>query len=332
MTRYSRRDALTTGLSALATLAVAPALLPKRALAAEPVLTIYGPPASPSLMLARLAQDEATPARLGRVEFRTWKTPDEMRAGMASGNMAITAVPSYTAANMYNRGLPVRMLSVLSWGLLYVVARDPNIRSLADLAGKKFAVALKNDMPDLLLRFLGPKNGLNIGENVDVQYVSNSIEAIQLLFAGRVDAALVSEPAATAAVVRGARDGLPIRRAIDIQQEWARVTGRSPRIPQVGLAVTAEVASKPEVLAALQQGLLSARQWIVDNPASAARMGAEHMGLMAPIVEKSIATSNLAATAAKEAREELEFFFSTLAADSPAIIGGKLPDGAFYLG
>lgn len=332
MSRYSRREALTTGLSALAAVSIAPALLPKRAWAAAPALTVYGPPASPSLMLAYLAEDKAISDRLGGVEFRTWMTPDEMRAGVASGSMAVTAVPTYAAANMYNRGLPVRMLSVLSWGLLYVVARDPSIRSFADLAGKKFAVALKNDMPDLLLRFLAPKNGLDVGKDMHIHYVSSSIEAIQLLFAGRVDAALVSEPAATAAVVRGARDSQPIHRAIDIQQEWARTTGRTPRIPQVGLAVTTDIESKPDVVAALQQGLASARQWIADNPSGAARLGAEHMGLMAPIIEKSIPTSNLAATPAAEAREDLEFFFATLAADNPAIIGGKMPDRAFYLG
>ncbi len=334
MTTFSRRAALRTGLSAVAALALPPALLlPRRARAVEDALTIHGMPATPSLMLAHLVESGALEGAVGRVDFRIWRTPDEMRAGVASGSMSVTATPSYAAANMYNRGLPVRLLNVMTWGLLYVVSRDPSVNGFADLAGKSVALPFKNDMPDLVFRHVAAKSGMDLAKDMNAQYVATPMEAIQLLLAGRVDAALTSEPAATAAVMRGLKGGVEVRRAVDLQQEWARVTGRSARIPQAGLAVTAKVAEeRPELVAALQSGIGRARDWVANNPSSAARMGAAYMDLKAPIIERAIATSNLAATPAAEARDELEFLFATLAEDNPAIIGGKLPDGAFYLG
>lgn len=334
MTLYSRRATLRTGLTGLAAFAMAPGLLlSRRSGASEAGLTIHGMPATPSVMLAHLVESGTLDGIAGKTTFRVWRTPDEMRAGVASGTMAVTAAPSYAAANMYNRGLPVRLLNVMTWGLLYVVARDPSINAFADLAGKRVALAFKNDMPDLVFRHVVAKSGMVLAKDMDVQYVATPMEAIQLLLAGKVQAALASEPAATAAVMRGMQAGVEVRRAVDLQQEWARVTGRSPRIPQAGLAVSADIVEKrPELVVALQNALETARAWVANNPSSAARIGAGYLDLKAPIIERSIATSNLAATPAAAAREELEFLFSTLAADNPGIIGGKLPDSAFYLG
>ena len=47
-------------------------------------------------------------------------------------------------------------------------------------------------------------------------------------------------------------------------------------------------------------------------------------------VASSIGVSQLNAVSASEARSELEFFLQVLLDETPALVGGKLPDNAFY--
>lgn len=170
------------------------------AAAAEP-LTFWGPPAAPSIVLAQAVASGAMKDVAPAAAFRTWRTPDEMRAGLSSGAMQAVIVPSNVAANLYNRGLGVHLLNIMTRGLLYVVA-GPGISRVGDLAGRKIAVPFRNDTPDFILRRLLAKAGLKPGKDLQCDYAGTPPEAMQMLLAGRVDAALLAEPAATAAILR----------------------------------------------------------------------------------------------------------------------------------
>lgn len=303
--------------------AAAPAPLPE--------LVLHGPPAGPSIIAAQAVESGALAAVAERVSFRVWKTPDEMRAGFASGKWAASIVPTYAAANLYNRGLTVRLVNVMTEGLLYVIATNPALTSLAALRGRALVLPFKNDMPDHVLHKLAAAGGLTLGGDIAVEYAGTPVEAIQLLLAGRGDAALVPEPAATAAVVHGMRAGKKVHRAIDVQKAWAEAFGGPAAIPQAGLAVSQGFASAAgERLAVLHAALVDAAVWVNANPASAARVAVAYLDLPAPVLERSIPFSNLRVTAATERKPALDAFFGMLAERSPAIVGGKLPDAGLY--
>lgn len=332
MHSISRRSLL-LGAAALGT-GLLSAPLVRRATAADlSNLTVYGPPATPSVTLAHLVESGALSGHVAGAAFKVWRNPDEMRAGVASGSMAVTATPTYAAANMFNRGLPVRLLNVLTWGLLYIVTTEAGIAKMEDLAGKTVAVAFKNDMPDLVFRHVAAKTGLVPGKDITLHYVASPMEAIQLLLAGRVSVALASEPAATAAIMRGLQGGVEVHRAIDLQKEWGRVTGRAPRLPQAGVMVTEQLVERhPQLIAAIAAGLRRSTEWVGNNPASAGRLGAGYLDLKAPIIERSLEWSNLTADSAAEARADLEAMFAMLAESNPAVIGGRMPESRFFLG
>jgi NitT/TauT family transport system substrate-binding protein len=178
---------------------VASIFRPRGAFAAEP-LTLWGPPAAPSIILAQAVASGALKDITPSAVFKTWRTPDEMRAGLSSGTMQAVIVPSNVAANLYNRGLGVHLLNIMTRGLLYVVAGD-KLAKVEDLAGKKIAVPFRNDMPDFVLRRLLARVGLKPGTDVQFDYAGTPPEAMQMLLAGRVDAALLAEPAVTAAIL-----------------------------------------------------------------------------------------------------------------------------------
>ncbi len=70
----------------------APALLAFPAgAAALPELTLWGPPAGPSVTLAVAVQQGFLAGLAPQLSVRIWRDPDEMRAGIASGSMRISA-------------------------------------------------------------------------------------------------------------------------------------------------------------------------------------------------------------------------------------------------
>ena len=294
-------------------------------------ITVWGMPGAPSVSLAHLVSRNALNAHAD-VRFDVWRSPDRLRAGVASGTMFATAAPSYVAANMANRGTGARLLNVMTWGLLYLVSSDDAVTNLADLAGKKIVMPFKNDMPDLVFRHIARADGMTPGRDVAIDYVSNPIQALKLLIAGRVDTAVLPEPAATGALMQGKAKAMPIRRVLALQEEWGRVNGRVARIPQAGMMIADRLLqAKPDFVRDLHLAMVESVAWARSNPAEAGRLGAGYLGMKAPMVERSIPYSNLTAVSAAEARADLEHFFAVLAKTNPAIVGGGLPGDDFYL-
>lgn len=306
------------------------AALPAAASQAETSATLWGPPAAPSVALAEAVSSGALREILPAAAFKTWRTPDDMRAGLSSGSMQAVIVPTNVAANLYNRGLGVQLLNVMTRGLLYVVATQ-EVSAIKSLAGKKIAVPFRNDMPDFIFRRLLASAGLQPGADLAVEYAGTPPEAAQMLLAGRVDAALLAEPAATAAILRAKLSLKGFVRAIDCQKEWAAIGGGG-FIPQAGLAVSRPFAEKlgRDGLQKLQDALRAATEAVVAHPLRTSIASAFELGVLSPIVGEAIPYSNLVALPASSVRTELEKFFSILAGEDRRIIGGRLPDDGFY--
>lgn len=303
--------------------------LPHLARAAEP-LVLWGPPATPGLLLVAAARDPSLKSFADAVEVRVWRTPDEMRAGVSSGGMKAVVVPSYVAANLHNRGLGIRLANILTHGLLQVVAPVGTIAALADLKGKRVAVPFKNDMPDFLLRRLLAAQGLKPAE-LDIDYSGTPPEAVQMLLGGRVDAALLSEPATSGAIMLSSLRGKPLERTVDLRKLWAVATGR-PNLPQAGLAVTDALTRQigPAGIGAIQRAIEAALGIVAIDPTAVANEAAPLFQLPAPVLARAAPVSNLVAQPASAARPDLETLFAALAAADPRIIGGKLPGDGFY--
>lgn len=324
----TRRSAL-AGLAA--TMAI-PAL--GKAVAAEPLneLVLYGPPAGPSITLAHAAASGALSGIANKVSFKAWRNPDELRAGLTSGTMQAVVIPTTAAANLYARGFGLKMVNVMTKGLLYVMTTDESITSIKTLRGKKFAVPFHNDTPDILLNRLLDHHGLDNKADLEIQYTGTPVEAIQLLLTGRADAALVPEPAATAAIAKAGSMGKKVMRAIDLQKAWGDLTGLGPVVPQAGLAVTSKFYDNdPSVVTAIHQALVSATAEVIRDPAAAAKNAAVALNFPEPIITKSIVFSNLTAMLSGEARPALEAMYNAILENDPDKIGGKLPDDGFYM-
>jgi NitT/TauT family transport system substrate-binding protein len=264
--------------------------------------------------------------------FTAWRSPDELRAGLTSGSILASVVPVQAAANLYNRGFPIRLANVMTNGLLYIASSRTDIAAIPDLAGRSVAVPYRGDTPEILFGQLLVHHGLDAETDLDIAYAGTPTEAMQLLLAGRVEAALTSEPATTAAVLRGRQGGIDVRRAIDLQSAWGEMTGAGPVLPQAGFAVTeAFMESHGNALPGMLEILETVTAEVLADPAAAAANATDALGMPAPLLAASVPHCNLVARPAREARGDVERMLTAMTGPTFERIGGGLPDDAFYL-
>jgi NitT/TauT family transport system substrate-binding protein len=322
----SRRHMLALGV------ALATAACDQRARPGAGAFAIWGPPAGPSIVLAHARKLGLLREVAADAVVSVWRSPDELRAGLTSKTIQLSIMPLNTAANFYNRGQDVRLLNIMTRGLLYVVSKDDSIVDIPSLAGKRLAVPYRKDAPEIVLRRLLAYHGLDAGADLTVRTTGSPIEATQLLLTGQVDAAFAPEPAASAAIIASGLIGKPLRRVIDVQRAWIAVAGAGASLPQAGLAVTGAFhESHKAQLTRLGALLAKAASSAIDYPSEAAEAAASLFGLPKPVLEASIPYSNLTAIAARAAKPEVERYFSAIHEMDAEILGGRLPDAGFYL-
>ncbi len=302
----------------------------------RPLLVLSGPPASISMPLIRMVESGALQHLADRVEFRLWKDPDQLRVTALGGQAGFVAMPTNVAANLYNRGIDLRLLNVATWGLLWMVSRDGSAKTLTDFRGKEIALPFRGDMPDIVFGLVAGAQGLDPKKDFKLRYVASPLDAMQLLITRRVDHALLAEPAISMALRK--TKSFPVSlvapdlyRSVDLQQEWGRLYKREARIPQAGIAALGKAAADRPLQEAVLAAYARSLDWCRKNALQCGEMVARRIDLLSPeAVADSLAVSRMQPVAIAAARPELEFFFARLHEANPALIGGKLPDERFY--
>ena len=150
-------------------------------------IVLSGPVASVSHPLIHMVESGALDDIAKKVEFRLWKNPDELRALTIQGGADFIAVPSNVAANLYNKGVDIKLLNISVWGILGMITRDKNLKTLADFKGKTIAMPFRADMPDIVFEEIVKAQGLNPKKDFKLQYMSSPFDAMQMLIMRRVD-------------------------------------------------------------------------------------------------------------------------------------------------
>jgi NitT/TauT family transport system substrate-binding protein len=303
-----------------------------------PKLTLAGPFAAVSMPLIHMVESGALKDVAETVEFIPWKDPDQLRvlALDAKQPADFIAMPSNVAANLYNRGVKLKLINISTWGVLWLVSRDPKLKTLADFQGKEVLMPFRADMPDIVFQTLAAKAGLDPKKNFQLRYVGTPLDAMQLLIARRADHALLAEPAVSMALRK--TKSFPVSliapdlyRSVDLQQEWGRLLQREARIPQAGIAAMGRALGNPALIERFQKAYAASLLWCEKHPEECGVLVAKRIDLLTPeAVADSIRIDNTAFVTAADAQPELEYFFKLLHERQPGLVGGKLPDAGFY--
>ena len=255
-------------------------------------------------------------------------SPDDVRAGLLSGELDIAAVPVNMAAALYNKtGGEILTLAANTLGVLYIVEKGDTVQSMADLAGKKILAAGQGSTPEYVINYLLEKNGLT--DSVQVDYVSEHAEAVTQMAAGGADLILVPEPFVTTALskVEGARV------ALDLTQEWAKVSDADM---VMGCLVVSKTFAQehPDALDAFMDDYAASADYCTSHTAEAAAL-IEKFGIMgsAALAEKAIPNCNIVCVTGQEMVDMVTGMLTVLFDANPKSVGGSLPgEEMFYLG
>ena len=299
-------------------------------------LVIAGPFASVSHPIIHMIESGALKDVAENVEFRLWKNPDELRAMSLKKDVDFIAIPTNVAANLHNRGVDIKLLNVSVWGILGLITRDKNLKSLKDFKGKEIVMPFRADMPDIVFEQIAKKQGLDPKKDFKLRYVSSPIDAMQMLIMRRVDHALLAEPAISIALRK--TKSFPLKlvapdlyRSDMLEKDWGEVYKTEARIPEAGIAFLGDTKGKETLIKRFLQEYEKSIAWYKKNPKEAAELVVKEIPMLeADGLADSIPRVQLKSVKAKDAQKDLEFFFDVLKENNPKVIGGKLPDSKFY--
>jgi len=299
-------------------------------------LVLSGPMASVSHPLFRMIQTGALKDIAKKVEFVLWKNPDELRALTLQGGANFIAVPTNVGANLYNRGVDIKLLNVSVWGILGLLTRDKTKKTLADFKGCEIAMPFRADMPDIVFEEIAKKQGLNPKKDFKLRYVGSPIDAMQMLILRRVDHALLAEPAISIALRK--TGSFPLKliapdlyRSDMLEKQWGEVFKVDGKIPEAGMAVVGDMTKNDYVIQRFNEEYKKALTWYKTHKEEAGKLAVQYVKMLdSKGVADSIEYVQLNSVNAKDAKKDLEFFFNILKDNNPKSIGKKLPNDKFY--
>ncbi len=297
-------------------------------------LVLSGPMASVSHPFFQMIKTGALSDVANEVEFIMWKNPDELRALTLRGRADFIALPTNVGANLYNKGVDIKLLNVSVWGILGMITRDESKKTLADFKGCDIAMPFRADMPDIVFEEIIKKQGLDPKKDFNLKYVGSPIDAMQMLIMRRVDHALLAEPAISMALRK--TNSFPLKliapdlyRSADLEAQWGEVFKIEGKIAEAGIAIVGK--QNEYIVQRFNEEYTKALEWYKANPKEAGILVEEYIPMLnADAVADSMAHVQLNDVSAQDAKEDLEFFFEILKKNNPKSIGGKIPDDGFY--
>jgi NitT/TauT family transport system substrate-binding protein len=298
-----------------------------------PKLVLVAPPGPMAIPLAYITVNDKLSAIAEETELVIWENPDQLKAIIAGNQGDFVTLTSNAAATFYTKGLGGQLLDISVWNILYVISSDATVGSLADIQSQKIVVPFKGSMPDLLYQYVCTKQVLDPFDDFDLQYAANPQQAAQMLLSGEVNHAVLPEPLATAVLLQTKDSETPLHRSVRFETEWAKATGGESKTPIAGTIALASVQDKSEVINEFLKQYGLAVEWMLAHPDEAGVLMEEQLpelGFKAKPMTASLQNITWEFVQAKDARQDVELFFTALTELSPEVIGGQLPDDGFY--
>ena len=268
-------------------------------------LKILSPTGAPSLSLLPIVKG-------GKNTVETVEGADPLQAALVNPDPAydVIVAPTNLGVKLASAGkTDYRLLAVVTWGNLYIIGSDE-----ADLTeGHTVAAFGEQAVPGLVFK----KVYGDIAAEVSFAYQTGQ-ETMAALLSGNADAALIAEPAATAAIAKGKEAGKELKVISDVQKEWG-----GNGFPMAGLFVNSKTYedNKAMITDLLNQMKDYAANVNTDDPsaliADLNEAGIETFGVpSAEIIGKCWSRMNINIRDAAECKDDVASFLKVFGVES----------------
>lgn len=265
--------------------------------------------------------------------FQIVASPDEVTPLIAKGEVDIAAVPANLASVLYNKNdAGVRAIAINTLGVLYICELGDSIQSVEDLRGTTIYASGKGSTPEYGLQYVLEKNGLTVGEDVQIEWKSEHAECVQALATAEGEAvAMLPQPFVTTAQTQNDK----IRVALDLTEEWDKVqTGdeKSSMITGVAIVRSEFADENPAAVDAFLGHYKASVDYVNDDLEAAAQLVGDYDIVPAQVAVKAIPECNIVCVTGADMKERLSGYLAVLADQNPEAVGGAVPGDDFYYG
>lgn len=261
--------------------------------------------------------------------FEILDAPDQVVAKVAQGDVDVASIPANLAATLFNKtkgAYKVACLNVLN--VLYIVETGNAISKFADLKGKTLYASGKGAVPEYALSYLLSKNGMTLGEDVQVEWKSEHTECVAALAQDPEGIALLPQPFVTVAQTKNSQ----IRVAIDLGAEWEAVNPQSKLIAGVTIISSKLISDSPDAVTALLSHYKDSVAFAVDHPDDAATLVGKYGIVPEPIAKVALPKCNITYIDGADMKSALSSYLGILAEANSQAVGGQVPGDDFYFG
>lgn len=262
-------------------------------------------------------------------EFTMTGKADELVGKIANGDLDIALVPANVASVLYAKTQGnVTVLDINTLGVLYVVASDDSITSMADLKGRTIYMTGKGTTPEYVMNYLLKENGLGSGD-VDLQFKSEATEVASILKQDSSAIGVLPQPFATAACIQNEN----LKTVLDLTEQWDMLNKDSGSMLVTGVTLVRSDflrENRSPIEDFLKDHAESALFTSGHPEEAAALIAAQGIVEKAPIAQKALPYCNIVCITGQEMKDALSGYLSILMEQDAKSIGGQMPGDDFY--
>lgn len=258
----------------------------------------------------------------------------EISAKLINGELDIACMASNVAANLYNKsGGKVQALCLSTLGVLYILENgEVSVQTMADLKDQTIYATGQGANPEYVLNYLLTENGLDPEKDVEIVW-QTAPEVQQAIISGKAKYAMLPVPAATAAQVQAKANGAQVSAALDLTEEWNKVTDDSVLTMTTVVARTEFIEKYPQTVAKFLAEYAASIEYVNTNVEDAAEL-VVRFGIVGdvPVAKLAIPDCNLVYVDGQKMVDQIGGYYQVLYNADPAAVGGAVPDQGFYYG
>ena len=281
--------------------------------------------------MVKLMEDSENSLTANDYEFAELATEaSAFVAPLTTGELDIAAIPSNLASNVYNKTEGgVKVLATNTLGVLYLLERGETVNEWADLKGKTIYATGAGAVPEYTIRYLLSSNGLDPDSDVQIQWCSDTTEALSYITQAEGAIAILPQPFVTAAKAQ-VED---LRVVFDLNEQWDLLDTGCNIVTGVVVVRTEFADEHPEAVQAFLKEYEESLNYSLDNTEEASQL-IEKYGIVAKaaVAKAALPNCHLAFKSGDDMKQALEGFLTILYEQNPQAVGGNLPGDDFYYG
>lgn len=287
----------------------------------------YYPDGIPALTVAKLAKENPDIEENMTVDYEMQKSPDLLVSNIIKEEPDIAIVPSNLAAQAFNKDLSYKVIGTSTWGSMYLTSTE-DIKSFEDLKGKEIYTFGKGLTPDLVLRYVLSKNGIEPDTDVTITYLNSASEMGPAFLSGKTTLAVLPEPLLSA--VMSKKEEAKV--IFDLNEEWSSATGVKKGFPQSSLIIKTDlIENNKEFVESFIGDYEESRKWATENQDELGEYAEElGIGVEKDIIKKGIRWTNPNDFNIENSISEYETYYDAILDFAPDFIGGKVPSEELY--